>query len=139
MAAAAIGLDGGSLMSARSDALARLADAQAFLDAAETIMVMHPQVEYADVVATNAIHAGIAASDALCLITLGGHSKADNHVDAVRYLRSAGGDHTTLGRLLTMKTRAGYGVQSLTVVNATRCIEWAKKLVAAAETKVSPP
>ena len=45
-------------MSARSDALARLADAQAFLDAAETIMVMHPQVEYADVVATNAIPAG---------------------------------------------------------------------------------
>ncbi len=84
---------------------------------------MHSEVDHANVVATNAIHAEIAASEAICLVALGRHSKAERHVEAVRYLRSAGGDHTTLGRLLTMKTRAGYGVQSLTAVNATRCVE----------------
>lgn len=76
-------------------------------------------------IATLAVHAGIAASDAFCLLALGQHSKSENHADAVNVLKKAGGDNATLSRLLDEKTKAGYNVESLTRAKSTKCIEWA--------------
>ncbi|MGK7221893.1 hypothetical protein ACSNO4_03750 [Kocuria flava] len=120
-------------MSARSDAHARLEDARAFLESARTIDTLNDEESYADVIATNAVHAGIAAADVVCLLALGQHSKAENHADAVKMLREAGGDTAALSRLLSEKTKAGYNIKSLTRTKAAKCIEWAGKLLQAAE------
>ncbi|BCW75448.1 hypothetical protein [Arthrobacter sp. NicSoilB11] len=122
-------------MTARTDAYARLEDARVFLEAAETIDTLNDADSYADVIATLAVHAGIAASDAFCLLVLGQHSKSENHADAVNVLKKAGGDSANLSRLLGEKTKAGYNVKSLTRAKATKCIEWATKLLSAAEEK----
>lgn len=74
---------GKRLMTARNDARARLEDARAFLEGAKTTDTLNNGETYADVIATNANHAGIAASDAFCLLTLGRHSKSENHADAI--------------------------------------------------------
>ncbi|MCX8455202.1 hypothetical protein [Paenarthrobacter ureafaciens] len=47
-------------MSALTDAQARLEDARVFLEAAETIGTLNAEEAYADVIATLAVHAGIA-------------------------------------------------------------------------------
>ncbi|PRB43747.1 hypothetical protein CQ020_06750 [Arthrobacter sp. MYb23] len=124
-------------MTARSDASARLEDSQAFLEAADTINTLNSGETYADVIATLAIHAGIAAADAFCLLALGRHSKSDNHADAIKVLKEAGGENAILARLLGEKTKAGYNVSSLTRAKSSKCIEWASKLVIAAEAKSS--
>lgn len=130
---------GGCLMTVRTDGNARLEDARVFLEAAEIIDTLNDAESYADVIATLAVHAGIAASDAFCLLALGQHSKSENHADAVNVLKKAGGDNATLSRLLGEKTKAGYNVESLTRTKSTRCIEWASKLVAAAEENYAQP
>lgn len=122
-------------MTARTDAHARLEDARVFLEAAETINTLNAEEPYADVIATLAVHAGIAASDAFCMLELGRHSKSENHADAVKTLKEAGGDNAILARLLGEKTKAGYNVSSLTRAKSAKCIEWASKLVSAAETR----
>lgn len=124
-------------MTARTDAHARLEDARVFLEAAETINTLNSEEVYADVIATLAVHAGIAACDAYCMLELGRHSKSDNHADAVKTLKEAGGDNATLARLLGEKTKAGYDVSSLTRSKSSKCLEWASKLVASAEMKYS--
>ncbi|MCU1532683.1 MAG: hypothetical protein JWO49_2254 [Arthrobacter sp.] len=126
-------------MTARTDSNARLEDARVFLEAAETIDMLNDAEPYADVIATLAVHAGIAASDSFCLLRLGQHSKSENHADAVHVLKKAGGDSATLSRLLGEKTKAAYNVTSLTRAKATKCIEWASKLLAAAEEKYAQP
>ncbi len=76
---------------------------------------------------------------AFCLLTLGQHSKSENHADAINVLKTAGGDGATLSRLLGEKTKAGYNVKSLTRAKATKCVEWSRKLLAAAEEKYAQP
>lgn len=125
-------------MAARSDASARLEDSRAFLEAADTINTLNSGEAYADVIATLAVHAGIAAADAFCLLELGRHSKSDNHADAIKVLKEAGGgENAILARLLGEKTKAGYNVSSLTRAKSSKCIEWASRLVIAAESKFS--
>jgi len=60
----------------------RLEDARVFLEAAEIIDTLNDAESYADVIATLAAHAGIAASDALCLLAIGQHSKSENMLAA---------------------------------------------------------
>jgi hypothetical protein len=66
-------------MTVRTDGNARLEDARVFLEAAEIIDRLNDAESYADVIATLAVHAGIAASDAFCILALGQHSKSENH------------------------------------------------------------
>lgn len=75
-------------MTARADASARLEDARAFLESARAIDTLNDAESYADVIATNVVHAGIAASDAFCLLVVGRHSKSENHADAVNVLKA---------------------------------------------------
>ena len=107
----------------------RLIDARQFLEAAELL-------DAPDVVATCAIHAAIAAADAFTCHALGERSSDGNHVSAVDLLRQVdAGLATALKRALDRKTQAGYESVDVSPADATRCVRWARQLLAAAEAR----
>ena len=111
------------------DARARLHDAQAFLDTAE--LAGDP-----DVKATNAIHAAIAAADAICCLALRERSADPSHhvaVDLVRTVDPALA--TALGRLLARKQQAAYESRDISAKDAATCIRQATTLVEAARNR----
>ncbi|MDD7834556.1 MULTISPECIES: hypothetical protein [Paenarthrobacter] len=83
--------------------------------------------EVADAVVTLCVHAGIAASDAICIAGLGHFSQGQDHNDAVNLLKSVDGNAARqLAALLHMKTRAGYGFDPVTpeqLKRATRAMD----------------
>jgi len=108
----------------------RLVDARQFLEAAELL-------DAPDVVATNAIHAAIAASDAITCYALAERSGDGNHGAAVDLLRQVDSTlATTLKRALDRKTQAAYESADLSRTDATNCVKWAKQLLAAAEGRI---
>ena len=108
----------------------RLIDARQFLEAAELL-------DAPDVVATNAIHAAIAAADAITCHALGERSSGGSHVVAVDLLRQVDPRvATTLDRALDRKTQAGYESADISSSDARRCVKWAAQLVAAAEARL---
>lgn len=108
----------------------RLVDARQFFEAAELL-------EAADVVATNAIHAAIAAADAITCHALGERSRDANHTAAVDLLRQVDAMlATTLKRALDRKTQAGCESADLSASDAASCVKWAKRLLAAAEARL---
>lgn len=70
-----------------ADAKARLASARAFLDTAELVSQEQPDA-LRDVAVSNAVHAGMAAADALCCFYARKHSTGSDHDDAVAVLRT---------------------------------------------------
>ena len=107
----------------------RLVDARQFLEAAELL-------DAPDVVATCAIHAAIAAADAITGHALGERSNDGNHVSAVDLLRQVDISlATALKRALDRKTQAGYESVDVSAVEATSCVRWARQLLAAAEAR----
>jgi hypothetical protein len=115
----------------RPEAQRRLTDALQFLEAAELL-------EAPDVVATNAIHAAIAASDAITCLAVGQRSADGNHASAVDLLRTV--DKTlaaTLKRALDRKTQAGYEDGDLSSAEAANCVRWARTLVESAQLRMS--
>jgi hypothetical protein len=108
----------------------RLIDARQFLEAAELL-------DASDVVATNAIHAAIAASDAITCYALGERSSDGNHAAAVEVLREL--DPTlaaTLKRALDRKTQAAYESADLSQTDAANCVKWARQLIIAASSRI---
>jgi hypothetical protein len=109
-----------------ADARARLHDAEAFLDTAET-------AGDPDVKATNAIHAAIAAADAICCIALRERSADGNHSAAIDLLGAIDVQlAATLARLLARKQQAAYESRDISARDATTCIRQATTLVEAA-------
>jgi hypothetical protein len=112
-----------------ADARARLIDAQQFLAAADLLTV----AGNGDVVATNAIHAAIAASDVICCIQLGRRSNDANHEAAVALLEQANAELASqLRRALSRKQQAAYESRDLADSDAAACVEAARRLVIAA-------
>ena len=112
------------------DARARLRDAEAFLEVAEI-------AANADVIATNAIHAAIAAADAICCVALRERSADGSHVSAVQLLARI--DRTlanALGRCLDRKTQAAYESRDIKDSDAARCVRQATTLVDAARARL---
>ena len=108
----------------------RLIVARQFLEAAELL-------DAPDVVATNAIHAAIAASDAVTCYALAERSGDGNHVAAVDLLRQVDPMlAATLKRALDRKTQAAYESADLSQTDAANCVKWAKQLLAAAEIRL---
>lgn len=108
----------------------RLDDARQFLEAAELL-------DAPDVVATNAIHAAIAAADAITCHALGERSSDGNHAVAVDLLRLV--DRrlaTTLKRTLDRKTQAGYESTDISASDAASCVRWARHLLDAAQVRL---
>jgi len=112
------------------DATARLHDAEAFLEAAET--TADP-----DVKATNAIHAAIAAADAICCAALRERSADDTHTAATDLLASVDpGLANHLGRALARKTQAAYESRDISASDAAACVRRATTLLAAARARI---
>jgi hypothetical protein len=108
----------------------RLIDARQFLEAAELL-------DAPDVVATNAIHAAIAASDAITCLAIGERSSDQRHPAAVELLRRVDTRlATALKRALDRKTQAGYESTDISRADAASCVRWARQLVAAAESRL---
>jgi hypothetical protein len=108
----------------------RLTDARQFLEAAELL-------DAPDVVATNAIHAAIAAADAITCHALGERSDDGNHVAAVDLLRQVDATlATALKRALDRKTQAGYESADISATDAASCVRWAQQLLGAAEARL---
>jgi hypothetical protein len=108
----------------------RLVDARQFLEAAQLL-------DAPDVVATCAIHASIAAADAITCHALSERSSDGNHVSAVDLLRQVDAKlATALKRALDRKTQAGYESVDISKADATSCVRWARQLLAAAEARL---
>ncbi len=113
-----------------SDARSRLVDARAFLDVAEVS-------DNTDVVATNAIHAAIAAADVLCCLSLAKRSSSTNHHDAVDLLHQVDASAANaLRRCLDLKTRAAYESRDVSARDAATTVRHAARLIDAAEKAV---
>ena len=118
---------GSSRFCTRAQSRERLIDARQFLEAAEIL-------DAPDVVATNAIHAAIAAADVVTCLALGQRSSDGNHGAAVHLLRKVdSGLAASLKRALDLKTQAAYESTDVSAQHAKSAVRWAKELVAAAE------
>ncbi len=110
-----------------SDARSRLVDARSLLDVAEVS-------DNTDVIATNAIHAAIAAADVQCCLALGKRSGSTHHSDAVDLLHQVDATAAnSLRRCLDLKTKAAYEAKDLSVKDAAATVRRATHLVEAAE------
>ena len=119
------------------EAAGRMAKANQFFDAAATIQdLADDQADVGDAYVTLCVHAGIAAADVLCCLSLGEHAVGDNHQDAIALLHrvSPAGSELAkaLNSLLGMKTRAGYSASPVTADTRKRAGRAAEKLVSAA-------
>ena len=105
-----------------------------FLEQAEVILaVADDDSEVSDPAVTLLIHAGIAASDAICCARLGEHARGESHRDAVGLLRSVDqGCADDLQVLLGMKAQAGYSAQPISPQDLVRAFRAARRLVNAA-------
>lgn len=116
-----------------ADARTRLGTAQAYLEVARQVLAEPGRGEYLNVAAGLAVLSGIAASDAICGARLGYLHRGDDHKAAQEMLRTATPDGdklaTQLGRLLSLKDAAHYGVQVVSSRNATDATRWASRLV----------
>lgn len=113
-----------------ADARARLHDAEAFLQTAQT-------ASNSDVVATNAIHAAIAAADAICCVALRERSAGGSHTAAVELLRRVDAAlAAALQRSLDRKTQAAYESRDVSARDAAACVRQATALVEAARSRV---
>lgn len=112
-----------------ADARARLHDAEAFLDTAET-------ARDPDVKATNAIHAAIAAADAVCCFALRERSADANHAAGIDLLRTVDARlAATLARLLGRKQQAAYESRDISAKDAAACVRQATTVVDAARNR----
>jgi hypothetical protein len=96
----------------------RLRKAEQFMEGAETIREFAgDESDIGDAYVTLCVHAGIAAADVICCITLGTHVQGEDHNEAVAHLSKVRPDGQDLGNslrtLLRMKTRAGYSHQQV--------------------------
>ena len=119
-----------------SDALNRLAQAEAFLLAADLIVDDDSDDAPPSVAASLAVLAGIAASDAACCARLGRRARGQSHARAVELLGTVepgGGEMAKdLQRLLNRKDDSRYGVAFVSAGEASRMVGWAKRLLGSA-------
>jgi HEPN domain-containing protein len=119
-----------------ADAVAYVVKAAEFLRAAQDSL----QLGNRTAATGNAVHAGIAASDAIAAALVGSVSQGD-HADTPGHLDSIGGDARVAARqlrqLLPLKSLAEYDPRPMSVTEARRAVTVAERLVALAERVVS--
>jgi hypothetical protein len=111
--------------------------AKKFLELAEVVATERHVPAAADGAASLAILGGIAASDAACCIALGRRSRSQSHLDAALLLGDIepGGKEAAnaLRRLLSVKDKANYGIESVSSRQLDLAIRQANNLVELAE------
>ena len=124
-------------MSAQADARTHLAKAKEFLQAAE----FNLELELCNAATSDAVISGINSKDAICLTLVGRTNKGENHLEAVAELRRVGplGAQIapTMSRLLRLKSKSQYTPSSIAAADATKAVEWAQRLLDAAEDAVA--
>ena len=115
-------------MSALHDARSHLAKADEFILAAESSL----DRGLFNAATSDAVIAGINSKDAICLKLTGATGKSDSHSSAIDELSRTGrlgrDLAPTLSRLLQLKTKSQYQSTAVAQVDATRAIEWARRL-----------
>jgi hypothetical protein len=108
----------------------RFAKAKQFLRVAEDIQALSGDDDVADACVSLYVLAGVAAADAICAGALGKHAQGHDHHEAVALLASVDTKAaSSLGVLLGMKTRAGYGHDPISGASLTRAERAARSLV----------
>ena len=124
----------------RDQARNRLAQARAFLHVAELVGAEPDEMATPGVAAALAVLAGIAASDAACCAVLGQRSRGQDHRQAIELLSqiaTIGKDMARdLGRLISIKDDAHYGLLDVSTQRATAALKQACRLVEAASRHV---
>lgn len=92
----------------------RMRKAEQFAQAASILLELSEEAEeLADAYITLCVHAGIAATDVICIRRLGRYALGQDHGEAVQLLGSADRESAKhLRSLLSMKTKAGYSYLS---------------------------
>jgi hypothetical protein len=115
-----------------------LATAREFLTAARTSL----DDELFSAAASAAVTSGINSTDVVCLVRTRHTSKSDDHRVAVAELRRSGkpGEDlaSALDRLIALKPKAQYRPVPVTAVEARHAVEWAARMLAAAEQVMKP-
>ena len=118
------------------EALRRLSAARKFLEAAE-LYVADEDPDGRRVAVSNAVLAGIAASDAVCCARLGRHAVGDDHRAALELVGSIGPEGRQVAKaltsLLSVKHKAQYQTAAVGKVDATAAVRRAQTLIATAE------
>jgi uncharacterized protein (UPF0332 family) len=124
-------------VTAFEEAQLHLSKAREFLGAAEA----NHDLKLYNAATSDAIISAINSKDTICLALTGRTSKSDNHADAVAELRRAGPAGAdlspTLNRLLKLKTRSQYAPLSVAPSNASKAVEWAQRMLTAAQDVVA--
>ena len=117
----------------RSDAVHRLAQADAYLVAATLVVDDGTDSANPGVAASLAVLAGIAASDAACCARLGKRARGQSHLEAVALLKTVSPHGAAMAkdleRLVARKDAAHYAATLLPPAEATRMVTWATRLV----------
>lgn len=120
-----------------ADAKVRARHARAFLDVADLVVADDTDLAQPSVAGSLAVMAAIAASDAICGISLGERPRGDDHNQAVGVLRQVAPDGPKLAqdlkRCLDDKSNSQYGLRFLTASKAQDLVTRARRLVEAAE------
>lgn len=120
-----------------AEARVRMDQALAFLEVAELVGDQDDDLATPNVAASLAVLAGIAASDAVCCAALGTRSRSQDHRQALDLLRqvAAIGEAMArdLGRLLSVKDDAHYGVLHVSGQRVAAALRQARRVVYAAE------
>lgn len=116
----------------RIQARTRLSQARAFLEVAELVGTEQDEVATPDLASALAVLAGIAACDAACCATLGRRSRGQDHRQAVDLLAQLVSNGQTmardLGRLLSIKDDAHYGLLHVSGQRAAAALRQARRL-----------
>jgi hypothetical protein len=119
------------------EAASRLRNARKFVDVADLVADEGSDIEYASQAASLAVLAGIAASDAACCKALGRRARAQDHREAAVLVAQVepGGKQaaTSLGRLLSLKDEAQYGLLDVGGQDLQSALRQARALVEFAE------
>lgn len=111
----------------------RFAQALAFLDVAELVGAEDDEVATPGTAASLAVLAAIAASDAVCCVTLGQRSRGQDHRQAISLLAQVTPDGQAMARdlerLLAIKDDAHYGLLHVSSQRATTALRQARRLV----------
>ena len=115
-----------------AEARERRHQARAFIDVAEMVLTDSASRHEAQVAASLAVLAAIAAADAICGLTLHRYSRGQDHAQAVKLLEKVSLDDTTLpGKLRRILVH--YSPHLVTDKDARNLVRQARALVVAAE------
>ena len=117
----------------------RADDARSLINAAHMFVETEEMADW-KTAGANAVHAGIAAADAVCGHVLGYLSRSQDHRTAVDVLRRAtqpdNGPANDLARLINEKDQFDYGSQRVTQASARDTIRRAERLLAVMEERL---